>query len=725
MATSVVDQAPPGFSDRAKKYLDDVKKAGSEASRAYLFLEFVRDTFRVVDTDYLSNLYPELEKYIRHASKSLAVKGRPDAFLGNLIIEFKETLDAIGLEEVQSQLKTYVSILWSNQVAQRVSYLTVATDGERFVAYRPRTVVVEGGQITPDDVVLDEIDTVDLRQTKSGDAFVWLDRYVLYKTLRSPTAEDFSKEFGLNMPAFREVSGMLTDEWKRIKDTTRYDQWASFLRIVYGSDVDSEELFIRHTYLATIAKLLAYSAFSGGALPVSDEQIAEILEGRIFSEKWGVNNFLEEDFFSWVSRGHSGLLSARMMLGRLASYDLSVVDEDILKTLYQDLVDPQARHELGEYYTPDWLAEYMVEQTVARPTDSILDPACGSGTFLAAVIRKKKAELGKEFTKDKLLNHILSTVRGVDVHPLAVILARTTYLISLGTDLLSVRKGSIAIPIYMADSIRLPDEEVEIYGQVEAYRKEADGLFLRMPKRVSEDPALADASVEAVKIYANAIARGEKPDEGAFLNLLLQRIPAFAKDSGSKAIVSVLYQTSQAMAQLIDRKRDTVWAFVLKNIYKPLFLRKQKSDVIIGNPPWISYRYVESTDYQAFLKRLILQDYQLLPSSRAELITQLDLATLFFLRCADLYMEKSGTIMFVMPRAVFVSDQHDAFRSGPSRPELRISRLIDLEDVEPLFRVPACVVSARRGKTTFPVPGMKVEGDCRSRIRDSDWPRNT
>jgi len=60
------------------------------------------------------------------------------------------------------------------------------------------------------------------------------------------------------------------------------------------------------------------------------------------------------------------------------------------------------------------------------------------------------------------------------------------------------------------------------------------------------------------------------------------------------------------MAQLIKLRRDTVWAFILKNIYKPLFLRNQKFDVVIGNPPWISYRYVESTDYQDFLKKLIL-----------------------------------------------------------------------------------------------------------------------
>jgi len=40
--------------------------------------------------------------------------------------------------------------------------------------------------------------------------------------------------------------------------------------------------------------------------------------------------------------------------------------EDVLKGLYQELVDPEERHELGEYYTPDWLAEYIAENLIER-----------------------------------------------------------------------------------------------------------------------------------------------------------------------------------------------------------------------------------------------------------------------------------------------------------------------------------------------------------------------
>ena len=710
-----MEHSPPSFAGRLAKYLYEISRAGSEAGRAFHFLEFVRGVYKEVDMEYLERLHPDLERHIKLKNKTLMVRGRVDAFLGNLIIEFEQNLDVAKLEEARSQLKRYVSILWSQNAKVRTPYLAMAGDGNNFIVYRPRTRIIEGNTVLPEAVLLDEIDRIDLRRTKPGDAFAWIDRYVLYRTRQPATAENISREFGLDGPAFEEAVSLFREQLDLVRETTLYDQWASFLRVVYGSSVESGDLFIRHTYLATLAKLLAYSTISGGALPVLDEQLSEILEGRIFSEKWGVHNFLEEDFFSWTVRNPIGLKAARMLLERLSTYDLSKVDEDILKALYQELVDPEKRHDLGEYYTPDWLAEYMIQDVLAEPTKSVLDPACGSGTFLAAAIRKKKSDLSAKLGRDELLEHILESVQGVDVHPLAVILSRATYLLSIGTDLLASRKGPIAIPIYMANSIRPPEEVVEAALGIETYRMKADGKILNVPRKVAENPALTDVAMELIKEYANEIARGEKPDENEFSKRLYSKAPAIGRNNQAEQISGVLYETSTTMADLIRRKRDTVWTFILKNIYKPLFLRKRQFDVVIGNPPWISYRYIESIDYQTFLKRLIVEDYVLLPSARAELITQLEIATLFFLRSFQLYAKEDAVIAFVMPFAIFVSDQHDAFRSGTYGPTVKITKLVNLEDVQPLFKVRACVVVGAKGKTTYPVPGVKVEGKLPSK----------
>lgn len=697
--------APPNFEDRLKKYLEDIVQANSEASKAYLFLEFSRGVFKEINADYLDKLFPVLEKHVRGTAKTLVVKGRIDAFLGNLIIEFKKNLDEKSLQEAESELRRYISVLWTEQKTRRISYVAIATDGLHFVSYRPRT-PPEEDEVTPDDVDLDPIDRLDLTKTKPGPVFVWLDRYMLTARLQAATAEVFSNQFSLNKPAFNDAEAYLKEAWKNHNESVLYEQWAGFLRIVYGSKVDSEDLFIRHTYLAMVAKLLAYSSFSGGALPVSPEQIAEILEGRVF-EKWNVHNFLEEDFFSWVARSDDGIKAASVLLERLAAYDLSTIDEDILKSLYQELVDPQARHDLGEYYTPDWLAERMVERILGENGDkSVLDPACGSGTFLAATIRQKKQLLRKKKPRERL-DLILNTVKGVDVHPLAVILSRTNFLAALGTELLSARRGPISVPVYMADSIRLPDSDITLHAGVKSFKIDAEKKILRLPLDIAKDPSLTDRVVETIKEYARIIVQGDKSRLEDFENLLSQKV-------GSNKIATnearVLLNTAGTMAELIREKKDTVWAFILKNIYKPLFLKEQKFDVVIGNPPWLSYRYIESTDYQSFLKDLILKKYNLLGSERAELITQMELATLFFSRSSDLYLAPEGTISFVMPRSLFVGDQHHNFRKGIYSPKMKIIEAFDLEDVAPLFRVPSCVLTARKGTSRYPIDVIAFDG---------------
>jgi len=87
-----LSKSPPDFEENFERYLKDVSLANSEASKSYLFLEFIRNTFKQVNVDYSEKLYPDLEKHLVGKTKTLTVKGRPDAMLGNLIIEFKKKL---------------------------------------------------------------------------------------------------------------------------------------------------------------------------------------------------------------------------------------------------------------------------------------------------------------------------------------------------------------------------------------------------------------------------------------------------------------------------------------------------------------------------------------------------------------------------------------------------------------------------------------------------------
>jgi hypothetical protein len=227
-------------------------------------------------------------------------------------------------------------------------------------------------------------------------------------------------------------------------------------------DADDAErfFFCLHTYFALLVKLLAWLALSrhlgaklgapifGQLATLSDDQLRTQLQemeaGGIFRQ-YGLVNLLEGDFFSWYLTCWDERLvtELRGMLARLSDYEpetLTVHPEetrDLFKKLYHYLLPREVRHNLGEYYTPDWLAERLLRQVdndfltadPARPGNRAdlrrklrelrwLDPACGSGTFPILLIRRY-IELGAALMipEADLLEWITANIVGFDLNP--------------------------------------------------------------------------------------------------------------------------------------------------------------------------------------------------------------------------------------------------------------------------------------------------------------------
>ena len=126
-------------------------------------------------------------------------------------------------------------------------------------------------------------------------------------------------------------------------------------------------------------------------------ELEELERGGIFHQM-GITNFLEGDLFSWYLGVWSDPIErlTRRIIGKLDEYNPGTFSEDpaqsrdLLKKLYQQLFPKSVRHDLGEYYTPDWLAEHVLNEIgyVGDPDKRLLDPACGSGTFLVMAINR-------------------------------------------------------------------------------------------------------------------------------------------------------------------------------------------------------------------------------------------------------------------------------------------------------------------------------------------------
>jgi hypothetical protein len=134
---------------------------------------------------------------------------------------------------------------------------------------------------------------------------------------------------------------------------------------------------------------------------------------------------------------------------------------------------------------------------------------------------------------------------------------------------------------------------------------------------------------------------------------------------------------------------------------------------VAGNPPWLSYRYITDPGYQKQVKQLVFS-YGLLSRKEVKLFTQVEVATLFFTLSADVYLKKGGAIAFVMPRSVLTgAKQHQRFQEllkGYQLPPMRVEKVLDAEEVSPLFNVPACVLIARKDSQAEKVEKLVLKG---------------
>ncbi len=249
--------------------------------------------------------------------------------------------------------------------------------------------------------------------------------------------------------------------------------WTNFSQIAYGDVIASrfvrgnnrrtgteliqtrKDLFLLVSYYSFIVKSLVdvickKLGVNFTTLPLNMEQSSPVE--------------LSEDIFphSWFTINDSSIAKVSdMVLTHVESF-AKVLDypepNDLLKPLFEDIIPRKLRHLLGEYYTPRYLAESILEALPTSDIDEeiILDPACGSGVFLMACIRQKKRSLElRGIQPTGSLDMITSSVIGIDINPIAVISARFNYIIAVKDLILEENRNTINIPVYFADSVQV------------------------------------------------------------------------------------------------------------------------------------------------------------------------------------------------------------------------------------------------------------------------------
>ena len=619
---------------------------------------------------------------------------RIDVEAGSTVVEVKRDLR-------KGRVKTEAIEQLGGYVATRISdtgrrYVGVLTDGAEWICYH----------LAGKD--LKEVSAITVSGAK-GDLerlVFWLEGVLATAKGIKPTAREIAARLGAKSSAYALDRATLATLFQANKKNPTVGLkrmlWSRLLTSALGTQFDdSDGLFIEHTLLVNSAEIIAHAVLG---LPVEGLNPASLLTGTKFDES-GVYGVVEADFFDWVLEVEGGEEFVRALARRLGRFDWGHVEQDVMKVLYESVIGAETRKRLGEYYTPDWLAEAMVEKVIDKPLEMrVLDTACGSGTFLFHAIRRYIAAAEQQGRPlGDILENVTRHVLGIDLHPVAVTLARVTYLLAIGRERLTdASRGTIQVPVYLGDSIQWQEQQLDLWtaGNLVIHADDKKELFsaeLRFPDSLLENAAVFDQLV-------NELAdRASSKKKGAAVPSLTSVYQRLAIPQEARSTIDATFQT---MCRLHDEGRDHIWGYYVRNLARPMWLARDKNrvDVLIGNPPWLAYRHMTAEMQKVFRKMSEARGLW----AGADVATHQDLSALFVVRASELYLKKGGKFAMVMPNAAVDRVHYEGFRRGHYKAaalNLAFAESWDLRRIRPhIFPRGASVVFGTRGDQPQALP---------------------
>lgn len=585
---------------------------------------------------------------------------RLDIEVGHLAIEVKkDLLKAHVKSDGEKQLAGYVQ---TRTVQVGARYVGVLTDGQRWYLY----------QLKGDTLL--EVASLDISRIEepAGPLLSWLEAILATQERVRPTPREIDRRLGAKSPAHKLDASALAAIYEASKLDRAVNEkrtlWAKLLRTAFGAGFDdSDELFLNHTILVLSAEIIAHAVLGYDVGKGGDLSPRDLALGTVFTDAQ-IRGVVQADFFDWVLDAPGGESFIADLARRVAQFDWAAVEHDVLKVLYESVIETDQRRRLGEYYTPDWLAERIVESTVLAPAEQrVMDPSCGSGTFLFHAVRqhiRARLSLG-----DSVGDALASTTRhviGIDVHPVAVTLARVTYLLAMGVENLSDdSRGPIAIPVFLGDSLQWEQhaDYLSYNGEITISTAGSDlvedtttALFgddLVFPRSVLADADDFDALVTALaKKSTEASSRTDKD----IAEPLLRRMGVPEHD------LPVLVSTFGVLKKLHKDGSSGIWGYYVRNLVRPLWLAEPENrvDVLVGNPPWLRYAEMNAGMKKRFAN---MSKQRGLTQGKAG-VSGRDLSTLFVVRACELYLRLGGSFAFVVPHGILTRQSHEGFRTG-------------------------------------------------------------
>jgi type I restriction-modification system DNA methylase subunit len=675
----------------------------------------------------LWNIKPSYEKRI--LGKGLIFSGREDALYGTVIIELKspgKLSTEKEFEKAKEQIKNYIT-LEAKTFEYYGKYFGAIIDGYSigFIRYRRNEWEELGPLDINEDTVRKLLEAIrGLSRKPIDDKFILIDFGPDSEIAKSSIQAFYKALIDTKSPR----TMVLFEDWKRVfsqvcaYSTDKLKELINYYDLKNKDNIDVEKLmFSIHTYYTVFMKLLSSEIITffsdsliGSYLKRLEEsylsnksdmkdELKRLEEGGIFKDL-GIKNFLEADYFAWYIDEWNDNISDVIydLVKKLLEYEPATVEltpervKDLFKKLYQNLIPRDIRHKLGEYFTPDWLAELLLDEIGydGNPEKRVLDPACGSGTFLVLTIKRIKEYAEEHFLDSReILRKIVKNVQGIDLNPLAVIASKANYIIAIA-DLIRYRpSGGIEIPIFLADSISVKTR-TPIEGGKEIVLNTVVSEF-HLPMEIVDKEILSPI-LDLIDLSIN-----NRYSFNEFKKMIIQKyeLNDYTLDSLEK-----LYST---LLSLENAGKNRIWTRVLKNSSAPLIIGK--FDYVVGNPPWINWENLPET-YRNESKSL-WNDYGLLEKTKGMGLGKVkrDMSMLFLAKSLDKFTKEGGKLAFLIPFTVYKTQTGAGFRKFIAGNEKIHSKILKIHDLVTLFPFESAVnrtsliIIEKSGKTEIPI----------------------
>ena len=489
---------------------------------------------------------------------------------------------------------------------------------------------------------------------------------------------------------------------------TKRQLWLDTLR---GSgcapdDSDADDLFLNHTLLITIARAVIMSLSDRHNRP---EFTAVMSDG--FASWPQARNEVGPTYrpgVDWTNR----------LFETAAAYDWRQRAQDVLRTLYQGLIPVEQRKAFGEYYTPDWLAAMLAERIIddewiGRAIDKylfggepvrgmgILDPACGSGTFLFHAARHilNSAPLRlANVTEAQKADFVARMVNGIDIHPIATEMSRATLLRALPA---TPTGGVNALQVYQGDALIYNRRNLSLsYNPNLPFYTitSAGGAEIRIPVAFAESAAFG----QNISRFVDAANAG-------------QPMPAGVAAGLSDSDAAILAEAFAATAQVCGEEGNSVWAWYIFNAVAPTTLARRKVDRILSNPPWVVLSDIRVRERREELETL---------ANELDIWVRrgkFDIAGLFVKRCRQNYLnddDKTAKAAWVLNRAALTASNWEKTRADQAQYN---TEWLDFSQVKeaPFTGAASCAWIQQGGSIRTRILQNRYQGQ--KVLRDYDW----